>query len=156
VQPGSRSDALVCLTDIMATVAELTGASLPQSAAVDSVSFMPVILGNSEGSRTSVINHSISGKFAIRDKAWKLLLTPGSGGWGSPKDAQAKSDGLPDVQLYRLDKDLGETKNLAGEHPEQVEKMRAMLKDQVERGRSTPGKPQRNDVPVDIDKSGKK
>ena len=154
VKPGSRTDALVCLTDVMATAADAVDIDLPETAAVDSESFLPVLLGESGQARESVVHHSISGKFSIRDGSWKLMFAPGSGGWAAPKDAQARKEGLPEWQLYRLDRDLGETENLVEKHPEQVEKMRELLKEQVQKGRSTPGAAQKNDVPVDIYKTG--
>lgn len=156
IAPGSRTDALACLTDIMATAADIVDAGLPESAAVDSVSLLPVFNGASESVRETVVHHSISGKFAIRDSSWKLLFAPGSGGWSAPKDKDAAEKGLPPVQLYKLDQDLGEASNLAEKHPEKVSEMRAMLERQVAAGRSTPGAPQKNDAAIDIDKKAGK
>jgi arylsulfatase A len=153
IAPGSRSDALICLTDIMATSADIMNVKYPESAAVDSESFLPVLLDETKSGRKTVVHHSINGKFAIRDDSWKLLLTPGSGGWGLPKDKKALKSGLPSIQLYQVDKDLGETVNLADENPKQVEKMRSMLKQQVDAGRSTPGTAQKNDAEIDIEKA---
>jgi arylsulfatase A-like enzyme len=152
IKSGTRTEALICLTDLLATAAEIAGLNYPESEGVDSESFLSVLKGDSDQARTSVVNHSISGKFAIRDKEWKLMLAPGSGGWGSPKDVEARVQDLPPVQLYRLDEDLGEMTNLAEDQPERVEKMRARLREQVTRGRSTPGPKQANDAKVDIEK----
>ena len=38
------------------------------------------------------------------------------------------------------------------QHPDRIKRMRALLEKQVAEGRSTPGAPQSNDVPVRIDK----
>ena len=85
---GSSSDQLICLTDLMATCAEITGAVIPDSAGEDSVSFLPVLKGKPIASdREGVIHHSISGHFAYRQGKWKLLLAKGSGGWTSPTEA---------------------------------------------------------------------
>ena len=51
--------------------------------------------------RDHVVHHSISGKFAIRDQRWKLVLCPGSGGW-TLSDADAVRDGHPLIQLYDM------------------------------------------------------
>lgn len=157
IAPGSETDALTCLTDVMATAADIVGAKYPESEAVDSVSLLPVLKDATKSVRETVIHHSISGKFAIRDSSWKLLLTSGSGGWGSPKDNEATKNGLPPAQLYQLDEDIGEAVNLAEKNPEKVNEMRALLEKQVTAGRSTPGDPQENDTEIEIDKkSGKK
>ena len=152
VKAGSRSDATICLTDFMATVAEILGVRLPDNAGEDSFSFEPVLLGTGRGARESVVNHSIQGKFAFRSGPWKLEFCPGSGGWGEPRDAAAAKQGLPGVQLYNLSDDVGEQANLGGAHPEIVSRMTEQLEQLVQRGRSTLGRPQTNDVPVDVRK----
>jgi len=149
IAPGSRCDQLVCLGDFMATCAEIVGATLPDTAGEDSVSMLPLFRDPGTVIREHLVNHSIAGKFAIRDGRWKLVLCPGSGGW-SKKDAEAAAEGLPIVQLYDLQTDPGETTNLHAAEPERVRTMVATLKQLVANGRSTPGQPQANDVPVDI------
>ena len=54
------------------------------------------------------------------------------------------------MQLFDLSHDLHEDHNLAAEHPERVERMVAMLREQIAGGRSTPGPKLRNDRPVKI------
>ena len=157
IKAGSYSDKLICLTDVIATVAEITDYKLPPNAAEDSISFLPVLKGAKSHVRTSVIHHSISGYFAIRQGKYKLLMCPGSGGWTKPKPTaklwkKLEAEGKPTVQLYDITKDIGEQKNLAAGMPKKVESMRALLKKQVEDGRTTPGPKQSNDVPITIDK----
>jgi len=149
IPSASQCDDLVCLSDLMATCAEITGAALPEDAGEDSTSMIPLFTQAGPSARDSVVHHSITGKFAIRDRQWKLVLCPGSGGWTHP-DPQAAEEHLPLVQLYDMQADPGETQNLHAKHPEKVKEMLAMLKQFVADGRSTPGSPQSNDVPVDI------
>jgi hypothetical protein len=52
------------------------------------------------------------------------------------------------VQLYDLAADPGETTNLAGAQPARVAAMTAMLARDIDRGRTTPGAVQSNDVPI--------
>lgn len=52
------------------------------------------------------------------------------------------------MQLYHLDDDLGETRNLAAENRELATAMRATLEKIIREGRSTPGTIQPNDVEV--------
>jgi len=151
VQAGAPSDQLVGLVDLLATCAELVEVKLPENAGEDSFSFLPVLLGKATGPvRETLIVHSVSGKFAIRQGPWKLLLTPGSGGWSRPSDAEARRQGLPEVQLYNLADDLAEQKNLQAQHPEMVQRLIQLLERQVAEGRSRPGPAQKNDAPVDI------
>ncbi|MCX8156710.1 MAG: arylsulfatase, partial [Verrucomicrobiae bacterium] len=146
---GATTGELVSLVDFLATCAELLGVSLPPKAGEDSLSFLPVLRGE-KGRRDTLVCHSINGKFALRERQWKLCLTPGSGGWSEPRDEAARQQGLPEVQLYDLAGDPGETRNLWREHPEVVERLTRRLEQVVQEGRSTPGPRQANAVPVDI------
>lgn len=126
VQPGSSSAALVCLTDLFATFAEVTGGKLPGEAE-DSVSFLPVLAGRSENARHSVVNHSIDGTFAIREGQWKLIPALGSHGFSVPSKV-APQPGGPEGQLYDLAADPGETRNLWSEQADMVTRLSGLLK----------------------------
>ena len=145
VAAGSKSDALVCQIDLMATCAELLSVKLPPEAAEDSVSLLPILLdaGGTKQVRETLVNHSVNGSFAIRQGPWKLCLTPDSGGWSDPKPGQAPA-GSPPFQLFNLEKDLAETTNLSAQHPEMVQQLGELLKSQILQGRSTPGPAQSN------------
>jgi arylsulfatase A len=140
IRPGEENQQVICLTDLFATVAEITGSTPDPSAGVDSYSLLSAMLGESKGPvREATIHHSINGSFAIRRGAWKLILCPGSGGWSDPKPGAPGSEQLPPYQLYNLEKDPGETLNLQDQHPELVEELSLLLKQYIENGRSTPG-----------------
>ena len=141
IKPGSTNAALIGLTDLMATVADLTGTKLPDNAGEDSFSFLPEILGTGRTQRTSAVHHSINGRFAIREGDTKLVLCSGSGGW-----SKEQTEG--DVQLYDLSADIGERTNLAAARPADVRRLSDLLGQLVARGRSTAGSPQTNDVAV--------
>jgi len=151
ITEGSRTDALASLTDVYATLADATGQD-PNAAgaAEDSVSWMPLFAGDESGSRTSLISHSISGHFAYREGPWKLLVARGSGGWSAPREDVAAEQGLPPLQLYRLDRDPAERTNLVDEEPERVEAMLATLEAEAACGRSTEGPESPNDRDVTV------
>jgi len=154
VKAGTECDKLICLTDIMATCADILSVKLPDNAGEDSVSILPALLGREQVPlREAVVHHSISGQFAVRQSSWKLELCPGSGGWSKPGDNEARKQGLPAVQLYDLKSDIAETRNVQAENPEVVARLTRLLEDQVANGRSTPGAKQTNDAKVQIIKS---
>jgi arylsulfatase A-like enzyme len=137
----------------MATCADLLQVELPDNAAEDSVSCLPILLGKANGPvREALVHHSINGKFSIRQGRWKLEWCPGSGGWSAPRDPQAIQQRLPPIQLYDLQADPAEQRNVQADHADVVKNMTALLEQYVARGRSTPGAPQHNSVPVDIRK----
>ncbi len=149
VAAGSECQQLVCLADVMATLAEVLEVSLPENAAEDSISFLPLLRGE-PGLRDHVVSHSINGSFAIRRGPWKLLLCPDSGGWSTPRPGSPAAKDLPAMQLYDLANDLGEQSNLADREPQRVRELTALLEQLVSEGRSTPGARQANYGPVNI------
>ncbi len=125
VQAGSRSSALICLTDFFATVADVVGTK-SEKGAEDSVSFLPVLMGKSGQARKSVVHHSIDGTFAVRDGNWKLIPALGSHGFSNPENVTPKADG-PEGQLYDLAADPGETRNLWSERGDVVARLSELL-----------------------------
>jgi len=152
VPPGSTSDQLVSLVDFMATCADILQVKLPPTAAEDSVSLLPILMGKTNAPvNEAVVFHSIFGMFAIQQGNWKLELCSGSGGWGDPKS----SNKLPPVQLYDMSRDVGERTNEYASHPEIVEQLTKLLEKYVADGRTTPGAPQHNDAPINLWKDKK-
>ena len=56
-----------------------------------------------------------------------------------------KKEGLPEMRLFNLEADPGETKNLLKDEPKKVKELLALLDKQVEQGRCTPGEAVKND-----------
>lgn len=157
VEAGSKSDQAICLTDLMATCADILGASYPETEGVDSVSFLPALKGEKiVSTRNGIVHHGIRGHFAYRQGKWKLLLSKGSGGWTKPTEKDAAAGGAPIAQLYDMEKDPSETTNLYHSHPEVVAQLLKQLEEDVARGRSTAGPVVSNDVDeIVLWKSGK-
>ena len=155
ILPGTRSDQRICLTDLMATCADILGSQLPDNAGEDSVSILPALLGKADKPlREAVVHHSVNGSFAIRAGKWKLELCASSGGWSAPKPGSKEAKRLPPVQLYDMSKDVGERTNECKEHPEIVGQLTRLLKKYIADGRSIPGRPQKNDTAIKIWKEG--
>lgn len=148
ITAGSACDDVVCLADLLATMAEICGQPLADSAGEDSVSNLPAWLG--QGSETplreATVHHSINGSFSIRQGKWKLEFCPGSGGWSDPKPGE-EPEGAPAIQLYDLTKDIGEQDNIQDAHGDVIEQLTALMTQYVKTGRSTPGAPQSNTGP---------
>jgi arylsulfatase A-like enzyme len=156
IKPGTISDQLICLTDLMATVADILGTKTPDNAGEDSVSILPALEGRATRPlREAVVHHSANGSFAIRQGKWKLELCPGSGGWSYPRPGRDDQSRLPPVQLYDMADDVGEKANVQDKHPEVVTRLTRLLEKYATDGRSTPGALQKNTGEVDIWKAGR-
>ena len=129
VKPGV-SDALICQVDFPATFAALTGQTFAAKTSPDSQNILPALLGESQTGRAQLVEHS--GGIAIRQGPWKFIpKRPGQKRF-TQTDTEPGND--PEVQLYDLAKDLGETRNIAAENPGKVQELAALL--EAERTRS--------------------
>jgi arylsulfatase A-like enzyme len=129
VKPGSVCGQLVHQADLIATLADILGAKLPDNAGEDSFSLLPLLKGHDQPVRATAVSCAASGVPGFRSGSWKLIPTA-------------------EVQLYNLAADLGEQRNLAATEPARVAELQAMLEKTIREGRSTPGPRQRNDVTV--------
>jgi arylsulfatase A len=139
VAAGSTSKDTICLTDFLATAADLVGATLTADAGEDSFDLLPVLLGRKleQPVREAVVHHSGDGTFGIRQGPWKLCLALGSHGFSDPKNVKPQPGG-PQGQLYNLDDDPEEKHNLWLEKPEVVKRLTALLDKYKADGRSRP------------------
>jgi arylsulfatase A len=138
VRAGTVCNQLVHQADVMATLADILGVALPATAGEDSFSLLPLFTGADRPVREHAVScEGHRGTPGLRSGPWKLVCLP---------DPKAGTD----VMLFNLDDDPGERKNLAAEQPDRVADMKALLRKLIDDGRSTPGAPQKNDVPVRI------
>jgi len=129
VPAGSAAPQMVSVVDILATTAELVGASLPakDTGAEDSRSFLSVLLGSVDAKgREDMIIHSADGVFAVRKGRWK---------WIEGVPVEEIKDGVRKTrkdqfrsQLYDTVADPAEKKDVAAEHPEVVAELRDLLR----------------------------
>ncbi|MFM8573142.1 MAG: sulfatase-like hydrolase/transferase, partial [Pirellula sp.] len=130
----------ICLTDLLATFAEILNVKLPPNAAEDSFSILPVLHGESKTPiREATVHQSHAGDLAIRKGPWKLIFLKNG-----------------EQELYNLKDDLSEVKNLAEQLPDVVDELAKLMRNYMENGRSTPGDAQKNDVVIKLAKTANK
>jgi len=125
VQPGSVSDHTTTQTNLMATVAEVTGERMPEGAGKDSRSILPILMGGTSEPEI-LVHHTSSNMFSVRDGDWKFVDGLGSGGFTKPKWIEPTPGG-PSGQLFNLAADPQESENQFLKHPEIVARLRAVL-----------------------------
>ena len=158
IKPGGECNALVGLNDLMATFSELVNFRLGPHQAPDSMSFAGLLRNpDTNPIRQDLIMQSV-GPFVVRSGDWKLCLCPGSGATGrfgnepTPEAAwrsalqsfgrnptRAELSRTPFVQLFNVADDAHEDHNLADARTKRVDQMVALLRKQIQDGRSTPG-----------------
>ncbi len=96
--------------DVFATAVALTGAKVPAGHKLEGVNVVPFLAGEKTGAPREKLFWRTGGgtSYAVREGAWKLVREPG----GEP-------------QLFNIDTDLGERRDLAAEKPEVVAKLKA-------------------------------
>ena len=128
-KPGSTTDALLSSTDWYPTLLEMLQIPKPANLQFDGVSQVPTLLGR-PGPRKSLVcfvpNYfprpdTIPSTY-IRRGPWKLIRFHG--------DGPQRTDRF---ELYNLDDDIGESKNLAALHPARVEQMDSEIAEYLKR-----------------------
>ncbi|MCP5519756.1 MAG: sulfatase-like hydrolase/transferase [Verrucomicrobiales bacterium] len=122
VRPGT-SAALVGQVDLLASLARLSGQSLPPDAGPDSQDLLAALLGDSAIGRDHLIEHA--GALALREGDWKYL--PPAAGATVIRNVNIETGAGNFPQLYDLHRDPGETANLAADYPDRVLAMHARL-----------------------------
>lgn len=113
---GSETDHPSAFWDFLPTVAEITGASLPES--IDGISFLPTLLGKEQPKHDYLYweFHERGGRKALRKGDWKLVQ------YNVLKPEKTTTE------LFNLAVDPGEKNDLAAENPELVQEMLELMK----------------------------
>jgi arylsulfatase A-like enzyme len=138
IPPGSTVEAVVSLSDLLATCAEMVGETVPANAGEDSVSLLPFLLeeGDISPARQAIVHHSVFGMFALREARWKLIFGRGSGGNTEPRSVDP-APGEPLGQLYDMVADASETNNVWLEQPDLVDRMTRLFNRYRRQGHSS-------------------
>ncbi|MGQ8337635.1 sulfatase family protein [Sunxiuqinia sp. A32] len=111
------SDALVCQIDLLASIADLVGAS---QTATDSQNKLDVFMGKSEEGRETLILEATS-RTALREGDW--LMIPPYEGPAVNTMVNIELGNSEEFQLYNLKEDIGQQNNLAQEMREKLDEM---------------------------------
>jgi hypothetical protein len=80
----------------------------------------------------------------VIDEAWRAAVER----YGKIPSSYRELENVEFVQLFNLDEDPAETTDVASQHPGKVAELFKLFYGQVENGRTRPGEPLQNAVPV--------
>lgn len=126
IKPGSVSDRVTGFEDWLPTLLELAGAKSLVPPGSDGLSFAPTLLGQTQPARPFLYRESpgYGGQQCVRVGDWKAIRTR----LNPARNAKEQTPG--ELELYDLANDPGETTNVAGQHPDVVQKLAALLREQ--------------------------
>ncbi len=117
VPAGRKSDAVFATIDFLPTLANLCGFKVPSDRVIDGIDQTKLLFGKSKKGRDTFYFD----RAGIRQGKWKYLKAKAHF-YGYARE----DDRVEQEELYNLNNDLGETKNLAAKHPEIVAKLRKL------------------------------
>ncbi len=125
IQSLSTCDKTICLTDLLATCADIVEETLPANAGEDSFSFLPYLLGKTHDGpeREAIVHHDARGGFAIRGGKWKYV--------------DIASDDNPG-QLYDMETDPQETNDVYNSQTSKAQELKNLLETYKSQGHSRP------------------
>ena len=123
IKPGTKSNTIGHIMDIMPTLTELTGAEYPQVfndstiLAPEGISLLPVFKRKEPGSERAPLFWEHEGNRAVRKGDWKLV-------------SRFNYDSNQPLawELYNISDDRTESRNLSGEYPEKVSQLTGLYK----------------------------
>ena len=118
---GKVSDAIFSTLDFMPTFASLAGFKAPGDRVIDGVDQTQLLLGKSAKGARQTFLYRDNG---IRRGKWKYLKAKHNV-YGYARDRKRKEL----EELYNLDADIGETKNLAAENPELIAELKRQMEE---------------------------
>lgn len=112
ITPGTTTDHASAFWDVFPTMAELSGATLSQP--IDGISFVPTLLGKAQPKHDYLYwefhaNNNKTAQAVLMNDHWKAIR-------------KVKNKAFTPIELYDLNTDPGEQKDLASDHPELLKK----------------------------------
>jgi len=141
IEAGSVSEEVISQVDIMATLAQVTGIELPENAAPDSYSILPVLKGENYNTplREATIHNTFASVWGIRMGDWLYIDSPSGGHREMPesfKNLRGYTDFSTDGLLFNMHDDPEQRVNLYEKYPERVKEMDTLLQQYRESGSS--------------------
>ena len=147
-----ESDQVVCTVDLAASFAKLINQPLADDACTDSFDVLDALLGKpSARGRETLIqqDNGNKGSFGFRKGNWKLQRHDKGKSRNLNVDHKLARTKVPKFQLFNLADDPSESINVIEKHPKIAAKLKALLTQQIEAGRTRPVQEKKEPALVD-------
>ena len=129
IPAGTTSDLVTATIDLMPTIVKLAGAEIPTDRVIDGLDLSKIFHGSQTELKRPFFFYQHQALRAVREGDWKLHLPHTA--LDQTKEGKTWQTHVPEndrpyikeLTLYNLKNDIGETTNVAKEHPEIVEKL---------------------------------
>jgi arylsulfatase A len=138
ILPGRTIHDPVSSLDLFPTFANLAGIQLPKNRAFDGTDISALLKGDRVNRKQPLFwcffNALNKQQVAMRTTEWKVIATLDNGKLEPQQNvhdgniSQIRDARLTDVEFYRIQEDLGETKNLAKSNPTKAAELEQQLK----------------------------
>jgi len=155
IPAGRTSSQPAVMMDLFATILKAAGAAMPDDRVLDGRDLMPLLAGAAASPHEAIFGHRGPRLASVRDARWKLHVLPAAemklkpgpdGRWLDPRapdgvtilapyeqynlDAHpglSSGDAPAAMQLYDLQTDPAEQHDVAAEHPDEVQRLKAIF-----------------------------
>jgi arylsulfatase A-like enzyme/sucrose-6-phosphate hydrolase SacC (GH32 family) len=128
IPAGSSSDEVTGMFDVLPTLVKLAGGKLPPDRKIDGGNIWPILAGDVGAKSPHEVFYFYRGMKleGVRSGSWKLRLASAAETAPKTGDAPRTKVKAGENQLYNLEADIGESKNVAAENPQVVERLLAL------------------------------
>lgn len=128
ISAGRATDAVTGEIDLLPTFVTLAGGVVPTDRKIDGADISKLLLGQSETSaREAHFYYNGYELQAVRSGEWKLALKPQNFSMGIKTGGETKTG----LRLYNLITDIGETTDVAAQHPDIVKRLKTLADQQA-------------------------
>jgi len=122
IAAGAACDAPIGEIDVLPTLVRLAGGEVPAGRIIDGKDIWPLLAGQSKESPHEAMFYFNGNRLeAVRSGPWKLAIAHQGTGRGKAAPVDASQPFTP--ALYNLDADIGETTDVAAQHPDIVKRL---------------------------------
>ena len=127
IPAGTSCDAPMSEMDVLPTLVKLAGGEVPADRKIDGKDIWPLLAGQTQESPHEALFYFYSSRLeAVRAGPWKLAIAPQKM-YNGRNDKGMVPASLEQPRLYNLIEDIGETTDVATQHPDVVERLKKFV-----------------------------